>query len=222
MADNAYKLDPALEPDISHLVIEDDEPVPSIFHERQQRLLVDCLYTSWAPEGGRPFLAFADVGLFFALHEPPMIPDAMLALDVRLRPEHLAKENANSYLVWEIGKPPDVVVEVVSNRKGGEQEKIRRYADIGVKYYAIYDPSGHLAQRPLRVFQLHGTEYVELLDPALLPGIGLGLVLWEGEYQGFQATYLRWCDAEKQVLPTGKERAERLAQKLRELGVEPD
>ena len=36
-------------PDVSHLVTEDDAPVESLFHEKQMRLLVEPLYSSWRP-----------------------------------------------------------------------------------------------------------------------------------------------------------------------------
>lgn len=235
-------LDPDLEPDISHLVIEDDEPVDNLFCERQQRLLVEPLYASWTREGGRPFVAHANVGLFFALHQPPMVPDVLLSLDVRPRPDLRQKRN-RTYLIWEFGKAPDVVIEVVSNRTRHEEEKIVRYADLGIPYYAIYDPEGHLSRRPLRVYQHHGKRYVEMLDPSVLPDVGLGLVLWEGEYEDYHATWLRWCDAEGRLLETGAEsaavarvlaadaehraaaaeaRAAALAERLRALGGDPD
>ncbi len=45
------------EPDISHIEIEDDEPVHGLYSEKQQRLLTETLYSSWdgprTPEGGR-------------------------------------------------------------------------------------------------------------------------------------------------------------------------
>ena len=60
------------------------------------------------------------------------------------------------------------------------------------------------------------------------PGLGLGLRLWQGEYEGLTQTWLRWCDQAGNVIPTGAEgakrehqRAERLAAQLRALGVEP-
>ena len=60
--------------------------------------------------------------------------------------------------------------------------------------------------------------------------------LWEGEYEGVKAVWLRWCDREGNVIPTGAElaeaerqraeaeraRAERLAARLRALGIDPD
>ena len=69
-----------------------------------------------------------------------------------------------------------------------------------------------------------------------LEQIELGLTLWEGEFEGRQDTWLRWCYQDGTVLPTGDERAEDekqqkeqalsraelLAEKLREMGVNPD
>ena len=60
--DMAKQLERSLEPDLSHLVTEDDTPVDNRFSERQQRLLPHLLFSSW-PEG-RPFEALSNVGLF--------------------------------------------------------------------------------------------------------------------------------------------------------------
>jgi hypothetical protein len=51
------------------------------------------------------------------------------------------------------------------------------------------------------------------------------LRLWHGEYENVEATWLRWCDERGNLLATGEEqrwRAERLAARLRELGIDPD
>ena len=70
-------------PNIDDLVIEDGKPVDNIFAEKQQRLLVDPLYNSWAgPSDGREFLALANVGLFRAPKQPCLSPDVMLSLGV--------------------------------------------------------------------------------------------------------------------------------------------
>jgi len=56
-----------------------------------------------------------------------------------------------------------------------------------------------------------------------LEGVGLGVMLWEGEFEeDVKRLWLRWCDKEGKPIPTGAERAERLAQKLREMGIDPD
>jgi Uma2 family endonuclease len=41
-----------------------------------------------------------------------------LSLDVQAAKEIWKKEN-RSYFIWKFGKPPDVVVEVVSDKKAG-------------------------------------------------------------------------------------------------------
>lgn len=217
-------------PDISHLVMEDSEPVDGTFSERQMRLLVDALYDGWVTT--RPFVAQANVGVFNSIHEPAIVPDVFLSLDVTQRQDPF--DRGRSYLMWEYGKPPDVVIEIVSNADGGELEKLKRYASFGVPFAVVYDPEGHLSNRPLRVWEHHGREYIEYAHTGLMPQIELGLTLWEGAYQGLQLTWLRWCDKDGILIPLGHERAdqeraradqesaraERLAARLRELGIE--
>ena len=71
-----------LEPDVSHLVTEDDAPVDSWISEKQMRLFPNILHASWNP--GRPFVAAAGVGLFDSVDEPAVVPDIMVSLDVTL------------------------------------------------------------------------------------------------------------------------------------------
>lgn len=209
MADSAFVANEIPEPDISHLVTEDDEPVDNIFSEKQQRLLTEPLYTSWKGADGKAprFFALANVGLFFSLHEPPLVPDAMLSLDVTPLPFKMGKK-AKSYFVWEYGKPPDIVIEVVSNREGGEEAKLEKYARIGIPYAVIFDPDHYLGQWMLRAYELHGRTYVDFVDPSWLPALGLGLILWIGTYEDVDATWLRWCDRHGNILATGTEAAE--------------
>jgi hypothetical protein len=111
---------PEDQPCLDHIVIEDGTPVDGIFSERQMRLLVEVLYSSWAGPGeGRTFVALANVGLFFSPEQPPLVPDVMLSLDVQPSDDLRQKKNS-SYFIWVLGKPPDVVIEVVSNKQGGE------------------------------------------------------------------------------------------------------
>jgi hypothetical protein len=39
--------------------------------------------------------------------------------------------------------------------------------------------------------------------------LGLGLTLWKGTFEGWSDTWLRWCDREGNLLPTGEEQRER-------------
>jgi len=61
------------------------------------------------------------------------------------------------------------------------------------------------------------------------PKMELGVATWDGEYDGMPGHWLRWCDQEGKILPTGLERATAgeqraaiLAEKLRTLGIDPD
>ena len=143
------------------VVTEDDEPMDNLFSEKQQRLLAQTLYASWTPPPGkkhppdakRPFLATANVGLFFAKSQLPLVPDLLISLDVKPHTDWFAKEH-RSYFVWEFGKNPEAVVEIVSNRIGGEaSRKLETYAEIGISYYVIYDPQRYLGEDVLQVFQ---------------------------------------------------------------------
>jgi len=196
-------------PNLDDLVTEDDTPVDNIFSEKQQRLLTEPLYSSlrYSSLGGMRFVALANVGLFFATHAPPLVPDALLSLDVQV-PQDLFVKAHRSYFVWEYGKPPDVVIEVVSNKEGNEDgSKLVDYARIGVKYYVIFDPEQHLGRQLIRAYELHGSGYVEMAR-AWFAGLGLGLRLWDGPYEGTPATWLRWHTFDGDLVPTGAERAD--------------
>ena len=215
------ELDPAIIPNLDELVTEADSPVDNLPSDKQQRILIDPLYSSWTGPGkARCFLAAANVGLFYAVKSPPLIPDVFLSLDIAVAEDWWAKAN-RSYFVWVYGKMPEVVVEIVSNLEGGEADtKLHDYARIGVPYYVIYDPLELLRGGILRVFALRGRTY-EPMTVQWIPEVGLGLTLWHGKYEGKETQWLRWCDQEGRVIPTGAERAEKLAAQLRALGVEP-
>lgn len=97
------------EPDLSQVVTEDNTPVHNLFSAKQQRLLVESLYTSWQPQ--RPFVADANVGIFSAVSQPAIVPDMFVSLDVEIAEDWFAKKH-RSYFIWEFGKAPEVVVEL--------------------------------------------------------------------------------------------------------------
>jgi hypothetical protein len=77
--------------DISHLSIEGDTPVDNLQSEKQQRLLVEPLYSSKPIPS--PFLAAANVGLFYILKGDPVVPDMMLSLGVQCADDFSQKKN---------------------------------------------------------------------------------------------------------------------------------
>ncbi|MBI4821929.1 MAG: Uma2 family endonuclease [Deltaproteobacteria bacterium] len=197
-------------PDISELVTEDDEPVDNIRSEKSQRILTAPLYDSWEGptsqdgEERRKFLAAANVGLFSSVRTLPLVPDAFLSLDVEVDPEYLSREH-RTYFFWEFGKPPDVVIEIVSNKKGGELTSKRSgYARMRVSYYVVWDPELILGSKELYAFRLTDGIYQPIAEP-VFEVCGLRLVLWDGTFEGVTTRWLRWARLDATLIPTGKE-----------------
>jgi hypothetical protein len=130
---------------------------------------------------------------------------------------------------------PEVIIEIVSDRRGGEEDyKMSEYSRMRIPYYVIFDPSNWLGGETLRVMGLGRGHYRKMMDN-WLEDIGLGLTLWQGVYEGAEELWLRWCDREGRLILTGRERAEqerqradeanerikRLEAQLRAQGIEP-
>jgi Uma2 family endonuclease len=201
--ETAVVMDP-LEVDVSHLVTEDDTPVDNLFSEKQMRLLTEPLHSSWAP--GRDFVAMANVGLFFAVRNSAVVPDMLLSMDVQV-PEDFWTKTGRSYMCWEYGKIPDLVVEIVSNREGGEAStKMDLYAKQNIPYYIIHDPQQLIQDDVLAVYEHAFRHYQRMTTPLFLE-FGLQLVLWTGRYEDAEATWIRWAELDGTLIPTGAERA---------------
>ena len=146
-----------------------------------------------------------------------------------------------NYLVRQQGGTPLIAVELLSadTTEGELDQLIRDLINTPpqwttydrrrcVPYYAIF---GQQAQQ-MRVFRLNGERYDEVPDHGerlWLAEAELGLGLWQGAYKGQDRLWLRWFDAQGNCLPTSAEsagqeqqRAERIAQLLRQLGQDPD
>jgi Uma2 family endonuclease len=210
--DTGYRIDPDLEPDLSHIETEDETPVDNVIAERQHRLLVEALYAGWNTE--EPFVAMTNVGLFYGVKLPPLVPDMLLSMGVT-PPPHLSdytEKRNRAYFIWEYGKAPDLVIEVVSNFKGEELgEKLTKYASLGIEYYVVYDPLEEYGKPPLRAFVRHARGYT-LLDEAVFPEIGLRLGMWYGTYQGIEGEWLRWFTADGELIVNAEELDDLLTQ----------
>ena len=226
--------------DTTHLVTEDDTPVDNLLTALGEKLLTSALADSWKPpldeETGEPrvFTALANVGVFTTLHEPAIVPDVAIVLDVLVHPD-VKDRSKRSYFAWEQGKVPEIVIEVVSDKTGEELGKKRRqYRRMGIPYYIVWDPLDYLGKGELNIFAGAGGLYVSQKDP-WFESLQLGLCLWEGTFEGCDGRWLRWCDRDGVVIPVGievarieraradgaEERAQRLLARLREAGLEP-
>jgi Uma2 family endonuclease len=227
-----YELDAADLVLAAKLPIETDEPVESPYHSRQHRLLTTPLENSWTPPAAagagreRRFWVDSDVGMY---GDPftCLVPDVFVSLDV----SPPTREVRRTYFFWVYRKPPEIVVEIVSGPDGNElTHKKEQYAAWGIKYYVVFDPGRHLGADDLHIFVLDKGRYRNHRG-TFFPELGVGLTRWRGEYSNAHDEYIRWCDRDGKLLPTGREerdradaekrRADQLMARLRELGIEP-
>ncbi len=160
-----------------------------------------------------------------------------------------------SYVVWDEQVNPIIVIELLSpgTEKEDLGEKVRNinqpptkwevYEQIlKIPYYVVYDRYTD----KILAFELM-RRYYEELDVSekmiWMESIQLYLGVWRGTYEGVTREWLRWFDANKNLIPLPEEvvlaqkqqieaaqqeafqqrqRAEKLAQRLRELGIDPD
>ncbi len=197
-------LDASQLPDISGLVLEDNTPLDSFINEKQQRLLTTVFYSGADTGITGPFIAAANVGLFNSVRQPGIAPDAFLSINIS-EAEDWWEKKIRSYLFWEFGKPPEVVIEIVSPTPGNElASKLLDYARMRIMYYVVYDPLRQLGNKILQIFQLQGGFYIPK-DDTFFPEVGLGVTLWQGEFENINSTWLRWCYPNGTPIPTGDE-----------------
>jgi len=214
---------------LEHITTEDDIPVDNIPSSKQQRLLVESLYSSWTDfKKPRKFLVDANIGIFYDQDEPPIVPDVFLSLDVQVAKDWWQKKN-RSYFTHVFGKVPEVVIEIVSNKEGHEDgSKLEIYARLKIPHYVIFDPQQRLTKETLRIYKLSNNKYVKQRSQWLAKA-GLGLKFWEGVYEDQEGVWLRWRNRNGKLILTGNERAEQaeervgqLEAKLRDLGINPN
>jgi hypothetical protein len=119
----------------------------------------------------------------------------------------LEQHDRDCYLLWEEGRPPNMVIEVTSESTRDEdlEDKLAIYRDeIGVAEYFLFDPRAEYLNPPLQGHRLSRGRYLPIASVAgRLPSKELGLHL---EADGSQ---LRFYDpAGKRWLPTPQEALE--------------
>jgi len=217
-----------------------EEPgLPDEFHDFQPQLLRETCQLPTYP-ADQIFIG-TDLNLYYDGRHPNWHkrPDWFLVLGVER-----ARQQTDlrwSYVIWQEGVAPFLVVELLS--PGTEADDLGQtlrevtqpptkwqvYEQIlRIPYYAVFDRY----ENQFRLFQLVGTRYRELVLPEQrywFDELDLGLGVWQGEYQGVEGRWLRWQNVEENWILTASERAEQqqrraeqLAKKLRELGIEPD
>ncbi|NJR52849.1 MAG: Uma2 family endonuclease [Leptolyngbyaceae cyanobacterium CSU_1_3] len=214
-----------------------EEPgLPDEFHDLQPQLLSRTLRLS--DYASDRYFTGTDLNLYYDVNHTlwHKRPDWFLVLDVpRLYEE---TDLRNSYVVWQEGVNPFVVVELLS--PGTEKEDLGENAVLEtetpsengqttkelppgkwevyekilrVPYYIVF--SRYTNQ--VRFFHLVGGHYQEQgLDadnPRLwIDELNLGLGLWQGEFEGITRTWLRWYDRQGNWTFTDAEQAQQRAE----------
>nr|WP_231848247.1 Uma2 family endonuclease [Gloeobacter violaceus] len=232
-------------PDHTQLPESDGTFVKNFQEHPQSVLLTDSIRPRLAelhPNGH--YAIGQDCGIYWRLTEPPErgaeAPDWFYVPDVVPLPPG---QYRRSYVLWQELIPPLIVLEFASG-DGIEERDTTPYTGkfwiyervIRPAYYGIYE----VQKAAVEVYELVAGRYRRLPPnlhghfPIALMGVELGI--WQGRYMDVELPWLRWWDADGQLLLCGWEQVERLeqraelaeqrsaalAQKLRELGVDPD
>jgi Uma2 family endonuclease len=171
-----------------------------------------------------------DCGIYWQLTEPPergvKAPDWFFVPEV---PRLLDGQMRRSYVLWREGGIPLLILEYVSGDGAEERDRTPQEGKFWVyenrvrsSYYGIWEPNAVT----LELYALHAGQYARL-EPNesgrfSIARLDVELGVWRGTFGGYEAPWLRWWNPKGELLLTGGERAERLAAKLRELGVDPE
>lgn len=205
-------------PSSEELPDSDDTPVDNELQDLIPHLLKTILVMAWSER--MDWFFGVDMGVYYDPELPPIVPDAFLSLGV----ERYFDENLRlSYAIWEEEQVPILALEIVSQTYRGEYStKKNQYALLGVLYYVVYNP-GRRRKARLEVYKLVNGEYQLLAgNPIWLPEVGLAIGMERGTYQNIPREWLYWYNEQGKRLLTPEERAAKLADKLRDLGVDPD
>ena len=185
-----------------------------------------------------------DSGIYWRLTDPPEkgaeAPDWFYVPNV---PPLLEGEYRRSYVLWKETVAPLIAIEFVSGNGAEERDRTSPMGQDGAKagkfwvyeqairipFYAIYE----VRKASVEVYQLVAQQY-QRCEPNErghypIPPLNVELGIWQGAYLGQTLPWLRWWDHHGTLLLAGDERAEResqraerMAEKLRELGVDPE
>lgn len=202
----------ALPPTQADLPCDDGEPMETQRHKMQLDLLMDALLP-WL-EGRSDGYVGGNMFVYYSMKQVRNRdfkgPDFFVALGV-------PKVERLSWVIWEEGKAPDVVIELLSSSTidQDKHEKKQIYQDrMRVSEYFWFNPFDpddwagfilqHGAYQPLRP---------NAQDQLISEALGFSLIRWRGIYKGVDATWLRWATLAGEPLPTPQERAEQERQR---------
>jgi Uma2 family endonuclease len=196
-----------LPPTQDQLPCDDGVPMETQRHKMQMDLLIETLYP-WLEAredgyvGGNMFIYYS---LAQVKNQDFKGPDFFAVLGV-------PKKERKSWVVWEEGKPPDVVIELLSEstaKYDKTDKKLIYQNQMRVSEYFWYDPfNPDDWQGFCLVSGCYQPLEFERKDRLVSESLNLALVRWQGDYNGVQAVWLRWETLDGQLLPTKQELVE--------------
>ena len=197
-----------------------NEPgLPDEFHDYQPELLRKTFSPS-NYERERVFCG-SDLNLYYNVQETSWYkrPDwfAVVGVDRFYRKQDLRR----SYVVWQEEANPFIVVELLSpstlKEDLGQTKRETSQAPtkwevyeqiLRIPYYFTFDGKSN----QLKAFQLVGGHYRELElseSGVLIKELGIGLGIWQGNYEGIERHWLRWYDKQGNWIVTESEIAQK-------------
>ena len=140
-------------PDPMHLEgwEEQDEPLASDRHTDEQTYCCMALRYLLNPDGH-----YVSMDRWLRMdpadQNDKLLPDFLIALGVLEQ-----QWNVHEYLPWEVGKAPEVLGEFLSPTSEGADtvDKPKRYAELGVREYFLFDPDGTYGVPRIQGWTLH-------------------------------------------------------------------
>ncbi|NET90759.1 MAG: Uma2 family endonuclease [Kamptonema sp. SIO1D9] len=209
------EIDVKLPPTAAELPSEDNIPMETQRHKMQMDLLIDTTEI-WLAQRSDGY-ASGNMFVYFSLEQIRNRdfrgPDFFAVLGV-------PKRERLSWVVWEEGKAPDVVIELLSEstaRFDKNEKKLIYQNQLRVPEYYWFDPFN---PDDWAGFYLQGGTYQPLRvndqDRLVSRSLNLALVRWYGNYRGVETTWLRWATLEGELIPTLAEQERQQAEQARQ------
>jgi Uma2 family endonuclease len=186
------------------LPYDDGVPMETERHRLQTELLINSLKPWLEQHGG----GYVSGNMFFYFnaehlrHQDFKGPDVFVVKDV-------SNVERKSWVIWEEGNPPDIVIELLSENTAKEDKGDKKsvYQNrLRVAEYYWFDPFN---PEDWAGFGLHSTSYKQILPDAqnrlVSQFLGLALTRWHGIYENIEAVWLRWETLQGTLLSTPQE-----------------
>lgn len=192
-------------------LLSDESPMETELHLRQLMLLIQSLELLWKDR--QDFYAFGNLTIYYSPNQRKSEyfrgPDFFVVLGVARKPR-------KSWVVWEEdGKYPHVIIDILSDSTAETDRGLKKeiYQEtFRTPNYFWFDPNS----LEFKGFQLMLGKYEEIAanEQGWLWSQQLELFL------GVHDSQLRFFTPEGKLVPTPEEVAEKMAQKLQDLGID--